>query len=78
MTVDQYFARMKRLGYPCPSLMIWDDDGKITASASFKGSCGHGGRVRGRGEFVGSYDQWIAHVFEHVTDGGKTFAERQS
>lgn len=72
MTTDEYFERMKALGYPAPSLRLWidDDDGRKRASASFRGTCGHGGRA---GDDPKSWDEMISLVFNHVTDGGKTF-----
>lgn len=71
MTVEQYFERMKALGYPRPCLSIWlHADGRWDGSAGYQGTCGHGGRA---GLVFATLDDMVGELFQHVTNGGQRF-----
>jgi hypothetical protein len=73
MSIDEYLRVMTELGYPRPSICVWlGDEGELHGSASYMGTCGHGGNVGFQAHRV---DELVEHLFGHVSDSGKRYEE---
>lgn len=67
MTVENYFLRMKALGYPSPSLSLTHlDDGTVSGCAQWRGGISHS---------LSNVDQEtvIDNLFTWITKDGKPF-----